>query len=130
MNFRDNMFSYIFVLLVILTGAISYFRFVVNRDYIIKYEGECDPETQTCFLGCEDDGCTKNYYYSKVQKYASDVERECGKDITDCKEANTCLPGDKKCSIVYCDSATNSECSQPFVKNNTLLKTNTENINI
>ena len=76
---------------------------MVSHDYIISYEGVCDPVTETCFVGCEDDDCTKEYHYSKIQKYAPDLYNACGKTIINCKTANTCLPSDRGCSITYCD---------------------------
>ncbi|PIZ86732.1 hypothetical protein COX93_03360, partial [Candidatus Nomurabacteria bacterium CG_4_10_14_0_2_um_filter_30_12] len=70
---------------------------------MVSYEGVCDPTIEKCFIGCEDDECTKEYYYSEVQKYAPDLYAECGNDITDCESANICLPEDKECSVSYCD---------------------------
>jgi len=71
---------------------------------MVEYEKTCDSTLEKCFVGCEDDGCVKEYYYSRIQKYASDLYAECGKDITDCENANICLPNDQKCSVTYCDS--------------------------
>ncbi len=102
---NKNILFYILVPLIILSGTVSYFRFIVNHDYIVGYEGVCDPTIESCFIGCEDDECTTEYYYTKIQKYGSDLYAECEKDITDCEGANMCLPSDRKCSIVYCDMA-------------------------
>ncbi|MBU1755080.1 hypothetical protein KKH81_02255, partial [Patescibacteria group bacterium] len=88
-----------------------YERFLVNHDYIVEYEGECDAETESCFVGCEDDECTETYYYSLVEKYAADVRKQCGVDITDCEDANICLESDTHCSVTYCD-AESEECSE------------------
>ena len=104
MKFRDNILLYMLVPLVILCAAYSYFRFMVAHDYMIAYEGTCDPATQDCFIGCNDDACTDVYYYAKVQKYAVNLYAQCGEDITNCDAANACLPvDDQKCSITYCD---------------------------
>lgn len=103
-HFREHFFFYILLLLVIIIGIVSYYRFVINYDYIVSYEGVCEPSTESCFIGCEDDSCTEEYYYSKVQKYAPDLYNECGLDITDCEEANICLPNDRECSVTYCDT--------------------------
>ncbi|MFZ2072788.1 MAG: hypothetical protein WAV10_03895 [Minisyncoccia bacterium] len=76
---------------------------MVNHNYIVGYEGACDPITEECFVGCEDDACTTEYYYSKMQKYAPDLLKECGKDITDCEAANICFLEDHDCSLIYCN---------------------------
>jgi hypothetical protein len=102
-NFRDHIFPFILIPAITIVGVISYYRFIVNKDYIVEYEGVCDPEIQQCFVGCEDDECTEQYYYSDMHKYAPDLYAECGEDITDCETASMCLPSDRECSITYCD---------------------------
>ena len=116
LNFRNYFFSIILITLIIVVGVISYYRFIVKHDYIVGYEGVCDPTTEKCFVGV-DDTSGKEYYYSKVQKYEPDLYKECGKDITDCKDASVCLPSDRKCSITYCDSKIDgSACDIPVGK--------------
>lgn len=138
-HFRKHFFLYILALSIIVIGVFSYFRFIVNNDYIVEYEGACDPTMEKCFVGCEDDSCTKEYYYSSVQKYVPDLYRECGKDITDCEAASICLPEDLKCSVTYCDSEadgndacyteqSNAQSADPTDKS--LQDNNTNNTNI
>lgn len=105
-NFRNYFFFYTLVGFVFLAGIFSYNRFMIRQDYMVWYEGSCDPiiSATKCFQGCADDACTEVYYYSKMLKYAPDLYRECGKDITDCESANSCLPGNRQCSVTYCDS--------------------------
>lgn len=106
MSFHKNFFAYILIILfAFLTGA-AYARFVIHRDYMVSYEGVCDPLTYDCYIGCEDDACSEPYYYMWVEKHAADLYAQCGKDITECDAANTCLSGaeDQACTIEYCDS--------------------------
>ena len=103
MGFKDNILKCILTPLILLFIGASYVRFVVNHDYMVAYEGTCDEYTENCFIGCEDEECTTEYYYSKMQKYAPDIFAQCGRDITDCESANTCLDGERECSIVFCD---------------------------
>jgi len=102
----NRILSYVLVPVIIIIGTISYYRFIVNHDYIVEYEGVCDPYTEECFVGCEDEECTQEYYYSNMHKYASDLYTQCGKDITDCEAASMCLPNDQECSIIYCNENT------------------------
>jgi len=96
-------------------AAVSYTRFVVNHDYIVGYEGSCDPEIFKCFVGYEDGTSEKELYYSKIKKYAPDLYKQCGEDITGCESANRCFPEDRHCSIIYCDEKKDDDtCSQPF----------------
>lgn len=116
-HFRDHVLSYVLIPLVMIVGITSYYRFIIKNDYMVVYESKCDPATKLCFIGCEDDACTKEYFYSKVQKYAPDLYKECGKDITDCETASVCLPNDHKCSITYCDPRDNkNKCTTPTIE--------------
>lgn len=101
--FKDYFFSLILVASIIVVSIFSFYRFIIKQDYIVSYEGKCEITSNNCFLECDNDSCTENHYYSKMQKYAPDLYNECGKDITDCANANICLPNDQKCSITYCD---------------------------
>jgi hypothetical protein len=102
--FRSKFLFYLLILLTILLIGTSFVRFMILHDYMVAYEGECNPYTQDCFVGCEDEECSRKYYYSKIQKYAPDVYMQCGEDITDCAEANICLEENgSKCNVTYCD---------------------------
>lgn len=108
-NFRDHFFSYTIVALILMVGIFSYYRFMIKQDYLVAYEGTCDPAIETCFIGCEDDECTAEYYYSQMVKYAPDLYEECGEDINDCESANVCLSSDRDCSVTYCDPAVDGD---------------------
>ena len=102
-HFRQHFFRYILILLTVAAVFSSYTRFVVDKDYLVSYEGVCDPGRETCFIGCEDEECIEQYYYSKIEKYAQDLYAQCGKDTMGCEASNRCLPNDRECSIMYCD---------------------------
>ncbi len=108
-NFQSFLFWGVVVVAALVAGIFSYNRFLIKNDYMVGYEGECDPSFESCFVGCEDDECTQEYYYTEVQKYAPDLYKECGKDITDCDAANICLPEDNNCSVTYCNPETANE---------------------
>jgi|GEM_PF-370942 len=104
MRLSDNIFLYTLTPLIILFIGALYVRFMVLQDYMVAYESECDPYTQVCFIGCEDDECTSEYYYSQMEKYAPNIFGQCGEDITDCDKAYICLPEDGEgCSVTFCD---------------------------
>jgi len=115
MHIRRHILLYTLLPLMMLSGAASFYRFVVANDYIVEYEGECDPATESCFEGCEDDECTEHYPYKHMSKYASDLRAECGPDITECEMASVCLPGDEACSVEYCDPDALGEDEYCFV---------------
>ncbi|MBU0999247.1 hypothetical protein KKG24_02995 [Patescibacteria group bacterium] len=124
-HFRENFFFYVLALLIIMIGIVSYYRFMVNHDYLVRYEGTCDPVTEKCFTGCEDDDCTEMFYYSEMVKYAPDLYRECGDDITDCEAASICLSEDRECSVDYCDvDLDDNICVIPVGKTDTSINDN------
>lgn len=105
MHPSKHILALILVPLIALSAAAAYYRFILANDYVVEYEGKCDPATESCFEGCEDDACEVTYPYKSMQKYAADLRSACGSDITDCEEASICLPGDRDCIVTYCDSA-------------------------
>jgi hypothetical protein len=102
--FSEYWFRTILIVFSILFIGASYVRFIISHDYMVAYEGTCDEYTEGCFIGCEDEECTAQYYYTKMQKYAPTLGEQCGKDITDCENANYCLEGEEKCTVTYCDA--------------------------
>jgi hypothetical protein len=102
--FRDHLLAIFLVPLITLALVVSFNRFFIKHDYLVSYEGSCDPVTQNCFIGCEDDGCDEEYFYKKMQKYGSDLYLECGNNVSGCESANSCFPENKECLISYCDA--------------------------
>ena len=129
---RNNFFINTIVTLIIITAVFSYFRFIVRNDYLVGYEGVCDPGAGqgNCFVGCNDDTCDDKYYYSKVVKYSPDLFSECGQDITGCPSANICLKDDRFCSVTYCDPLlSNDECAPVNDSQDDKQMTDDKNIN-
>lgn len=104
MHFRRYALLYICLPLIVFAIAASHHRFSIAKDYIVEYEGVCEPETESCFIGCEDDECTEPYYYSIVQKQADDLFAQCGPDISECEAAHSCTESDTDCSVAHCDA--------------------------
>lgn len=111
-HLREHPLLYILLPMCVVAIVVSFFRFMVVADYVVEYEGECDPITESCFVGCADDECLEEYYYTWIHKNAADVFAQCGPDVTDCEEAGICLPTDTGCSITYCSENTSLEDEQ------------------
>ncbi len=127
-HIKDHFFLYALVVAVLLTVTASYSRFLVKNDYIVFYEGECDPAEHSCFIGCNDDECTEEYFYSKVEKNAHDIYAQCGDSVLDCAASNSCLPSDTSCSIQYCDEMRDNEpCSHAVEIQENVLQEQTQN---
>ncbi len=113
-NLNYNRFFYYFIIIsIVFAICVSFYRFIIINDYVIYYEGSCDPNTESCFESCDDE-C---FYYKKVKKYAPDIYSECGKDITECESANICLAQDRRCSVVYCNQEIDENCDNIINEN-------------
>lgn len=108
--FRRNLFLCILLPLLAVVTAVSFYRFILAEDYLVEYEGACDPASQSCYFACEDDDCMQVYPYAIVQKRAADVHAQCGSSIAGCDAASRCLDTDQSCSITYCDTES-EECA-------------------
>jgi len=119
---NTHFFLYVILLSLIIVSTISCYRFFIKHDYMVSYNGFCDPAVEKCFVNYEDDTDETSKYYSKMEKYAPDLYKECGSDITNCKDASVCVPGDLNCSKAYCDNSAGDICSAPpppiFIDNN------------
>lgn len=113
-HFKKYFLVYTVIPLLILLAASSYYRFMVTHDYIVSYEGECDPVTENCFVDCEDEECTADYYYTIVERHSVEIFNICGDDITDCEEANACPANSETCSVIYCDIELDGEACETF----------------
>ena len=102
---------YIFLLLLLLSVAGSYYRFMVAHDYVVGYEGDCDPMEHSCFIGCEDEECSEQYYYSHIERYAPALYEECGVDIVDCGSAFSCSSDSEDCIVTYCNASSGEDCA-------------------
>jgi hypothetical protein len=92
---------------------------MVLEDFIVTYEVDCNPQTNSCFVGCEDENCTQEYYYNLVTRRSTEINLLCGDDITDCEAALTCTSDETACKIEYCDKANEtSQCTQLGSKEN------------
>ena len=95
--------------LLLLTAGASYYRFIVMHDYTVGFETDCDPLTESCFVGCEDDACTEEYYYSYITRSANTLFEICGPDISTCDGAYACTTEDTDCTIEYCDPGSETD---------------------
>lgn len=101
--FKSHILLFTIVPLFILFVAASYVRFMIQLDYLVSYEGECDPYTESCFLYCEDEECSDPFYYTTIERQAKEIYDRCGLDVSECEEAQTCQSDVAVCNITYCD---------------------------
>lgn len=112
-----------FVLLLVWSIGMSYYRYMVIHDYIIKIEAYCDPSAEVCFVrSCDTEDetaeCTGNpeedtAYYKIVTRNAQYMPA-CDPMNADCP-VSVCREDEEGCSVEQCDVAADPEavCSNP-----------------
>lgn len=95
-----------------------FYRFHVQQDYLVSYEGDCDPVTQSCFVYCETEECSDPFYYSIIERNADRLSNICGDDVTACAEAYSCS-NDTSCSVYFCDIEIDGSDACESIDNNT-----------
>ena len=108
---KDTVLKYALLILFVALVASSYYRFIVLQDYYVLYEVSCDPYSQDCYIGCEDDLCEEEYHYALIERHAPAIHDLCGSDITDCEEAEFCAEDETDCSVMLCDPL-EEECDE------------------
>ncbi len=102
------LFSTVGVMLLI-ASALSYYRLVVSRDYMMHLYVPCDSNEESCFVGdCTDlmewDVCYDPYKI--IRRSAASIPRECDViSIDECPEIAEC-GGDPGCSVITCTDKT------------------------
>jgi hypothetical protein len=123
---KSKILFIILALLIIASVAVTYWRYMVKRDYIIQAQIDCDPETENCFVWRCDPGSLEEgekctgvpdndiWYYKILNRNAKNIP-DCDPTDENCT-AYQCETNETDCSIANCDPASvgkNEECSLP-----------------
>ncbi len=121
----SRILTIIFVLLVLTSVGVAYYRYMVQENFLVKYQTPCDPALESCFVyECDPEAeeCTGNpeedtTYYSLMYRLAKNIPA-CDVNVEgDCDAAYTCAAGEQKCEMVVCNDDTSLEeeasCTNP-----------------
>ena len=122
-----KIFFLIFILLIIASVAVVYYRIMIKKDYIIEAQADCDPYTEKCFIWkCDPESSEKGeactgdmeediWYYKVVRRNAGKIPL-CNPEDEDCT-ALVCGEGEPECEQVFCNDenkeAQGVDCSDP-----------------
>ena len=96
-------------LLIVGSVAVTYWRYMVERDYIVQAQTDCDPEVENCFIWeCDPDSteegeaCTGDeeediWYYKIIRRNAKNIP--------------LCDPNNEECTALVCEE-NEAECSE------------------
>jgi hypothetical protein len=109
MDKKSKVLFWIFGILLVASIGITFYKYIVKKDYIIMAHVSCDPQTESCFyVPCEGIDCTTEIeYYKIINKKAYNIEL-CDSTVEDCKPL-VCNNGEKDCEIISCSVDTISE---------------------
>lgn len=123
MDKKSKIFFLVFFLLIVSSIAVTYYRFMVQRDYMIQAEAECDPYTESCFVyvcdpatetTCTGDPVQDTSYYKLIDRNAKNIPA-CDPADETCT-ALVCGEGEADCAYTLCDPATAKDgeaCNDP-----------------
>ena len=126
MDKKSKIFFAVFFLLIAVSVAATYYRYIIKRDCIVHAEVDCDPETEACFIWeCdpeseeEGEACTGDpdediWYYKIIKKNAQNIPL-CDPNEEECEELS-CEPGEEDCEEILCSEGELEEgevCSDP-----------------
>jgi len=119
MDKKSKIFFIVFGLLIVASVAVTYWRIVIKKDYIIEAQAPCDPATEKCFVWhCDPESdvdgekCTGNVEedvnnYKIVKRNASRIPL-CDPADENC-QALVCGKNEPECEYTYCDEETKVE---------------------
>ena len=128
MDKKSKLLIAIVTLLILVSILITFWRIMIQRDYIIENQIDCDPYTEKCFIWecdpnstVEGEACTGDpemdiWYYAVAQRKAANIPFCNPEEDENCAPFE-CLEGEKDCSITFCDETTKEEqeveCNDP-----------------
>lgn len=127
MDKKSKIFFLVLGLLIVGSVAVSYYRYVVKRDYVIEAQADCDPYTEQCFVHvcdpdpdvdgeCSGDPVEDTWYTKNVSRMAYNIP-DCDPSDENCM-ALVCGEGEANCTYTFCDETNVPEgdtCNDPAV---------------
>lgn len=115
-------------ILIVGSVAVTYYKYMILRDYVIESQIDCDPYQKACFVwqcdptssvdgeACVNDPEVDTWYYELAQRNASKVPL-CDPDKDENCDPWTCGLDEPECVQTFCDETTKLEqgveCSDP-----------------
>jgi len=102
MDKKSKILMWVFIIALIISVGVTYYRYVIQRDYLIFAHAPCDPKTESCFYyECEEDDLECEIeYYKKIEKKAFNIEL-CDSEDPECQPL-VCKEGEADCEITSC----------------------------
>lgn len=131
MDRKSKIFFIILGLLIAGSVAVTYWRIMVKKDYVIEAQTDCDPYTDKCFVWecdpestVEGEACTGDpendiWYFQVARRNAAKIPL-CDPETDETCDPWTCGENEKDCSVEFCteenmEGQYASACNDPIV---------------
>ncbi|MBP6975790.1 MAG: hypothetical protein KBB51_03095 [Candidatus Moranbacteria bacterium] len=122
MDKKSKMLFLVFFFILLGVIFLTYYRYMVVRDYVIEAQVSCDPTIEACFVyvcdpengeECTGDPEQDTSYYKLLHRNARNIPL-CDPQEADCPVA-MCQPEEIDCRVTFCDSTAGEDavCSDP-----------------
>lgn len=113
-DMRSKVLLAVFGTAIILSVGVSFYRYMVVRDYIIEAQVDCDPTAEACFVyECDPESedpeamCTGSpeediWYYRIIHKNAMNISA-CDDQNQEACASLTCAENEKECGYTFCE---------------------------
>lgn len=101
MDTKSKLLFSVFFIVIVLSTAASYLRFVVNKDYLMSVEVPCDPSVDSCYF-YEDEETGEPILFKLIERPAHDLPN-CDPSDTVCMESIYCTNSPEEvCEVITC----------------------------
>jgi hypothetical protein len=127
MDKKSKILLWVLLFLIIGSVAVTYWRIMIKKDYMIEAQADCDPTIDKCFIWqcdpastvegekCTGDPDKDTWYYQIIKRKAANIPL-CDPADENCR-ALVCEDGEKDCSATFCDDTNKeeqgAECNDP-----------------
>lgn len=127
MDKKTKIFLLIFVLLIIGSVSFTYYKIIIQKDYVVEAQVDCDPESEACFIwecdpdsddeweACTGDPETDIWYYKIARRNASQIPL-CDPETDEECDLWACEIEEADCEEILCsqkDEEVGEVCNNP-----------------
>lgn len=128
MDKKSKILIAVFLVLILISVGITYWRIMVKKDYVVESQVDCDPYSEACFIWqCdpasteEGEACTGDpeidiWYYKIARRLAANIPL-CDPETDETCDPWTCTEEERDCQQILCDEVTGEdqgvECNDP-----------------
>lgn len=128
MDKKSKIFLWLFLLAILVSVGVTYYKIMIKRDYAVETQVDCDPTADKCFVWqcdpnsevegekCGGDPEKDLWYYKIIRKNASRIPL-CDPSKDENCQVLICEEGESECEQIFCNDENKKEqgveCNDP-----------------